>query len=334
MRLRLLNEPIRIGTMTIKNRLVMPPMATAKSSPEGQVSEDMLNYYSEYAAGKIGLIIVEHAYISKRGKASDLQLSVSEDTDVVGLAKLAAVLKSHGTMAMMQISHAGSATRESITGGKRLVAPSSMHHPGKRMPTGETPHELTEEELEMLIDSFVRAASRVRNAGFDGVELHSAHGYLLNQFYSPLTNLRTDSYGGSLENRLRVHCEIIRGIRRALGDFPIAVRLGGCDYREGGNTIHDAVEAAKILEREGVDLLDISGGMGGYLIPGNSEPGWFREMTEEIVKVVKIPVILTGGILTAAQAESLLEAQAADLIGVGRAMFEDSTWLDRQMGGA
>lgn len=332
MGLRLLNEPIRIGSMTVKNRLVMPPMATAKSSPEGQVSEDMLNYYSEYAAGKIGLIIVEHAFVSKRGKASDLQLSVSEDTDVAGLSKLAAVIKRHGTRAMMQISHAGSATRESITGGRRLVAPTSMHHPGKRMPTGEPPHELTVEELKMLVDAFVRAASRVRSAGFDGVEIHSAHGYLLNQFYSPLTNHRTDSYGGSLENRLRVHCEIIRGIRSALGDFPIAVRLGGCDYREGGNTIRDAVEAAKILEKEGVDLLDVSGGIGGYLIPGNSEPGWFRDMTVEIVKAVDIPVMLTGGILDAAQAESLLEAKAADLIGVGRAMFEDSTWPDRQMG--
>lgn len=329
--LRLLNESIQVGTMTINNRLVMPPMATAKSTFEGQVSGDLLDYYNEYSTGKIGLIIVEHAFISKRGRASELQLSVSEDIDITGLSKLAGVIKNRGTKAIMQISHAGSATRESITGGKRLIAPTSMHHPEKRMPTGEPPYELTTDEMKLMADLFVRAAERVQRSGFDGVELHSAHGYLLNQFYSPLTNKRTDQYGGSLENRLRLHCEIIRGIRKTLGDFPVAVRLGGCDYREGGSTVDDAVEAAKILEREGVDLLDVSGGLGGFSNPESTEPGWFKDMTAEIVKNVNIPVILTGGVKTAEQAERLLEEKAADLIGVGRAMFEDSSWPERQI---
>ncbi|MDO4754580.1 MAG: NADH:flavin oxidoreductase [Bacillota bacterium] len=330
MGLKLLNEPINIGTMNLKNRLVMPPMATAKSSPEGSVSEDLLNYYREYASGKIGLIIVEHAFVSKRGRASDLQLSVSEDMDVIGLSKLAQVIKQNGTMAMMQINHAGSATRESIT-GKRLVTSSPMHHPGKKMPTGETPHELTIEEMKLVVDVFTRAAVRVKRAGFDGVEIHAAHGYLLNQFYSPLTNKRNDQYGGSLENRLRLHCEVIQGVREAVGDFPIAVRLGGCDYREGGSTVDDAVKAAKILENEGIDLLDVSGGIGGYNVPGRTEPGWFKEMSSAIVQAVRIPVMLTGGVVASEQAEALLAARAANLIGVGRAMFEDSTWADREV---
>lgn len=332
MELKLLHEPIKIGTVTLKNRLVMPPMATAKSTPEGQVSDDLLHYYGEYSSGKIGLIIVEHAYISKRGRASDLQLSASDDMDVTGLSKLAAVIKGAGTAAMIQLSHAGSATRESITGGKRLVAPTSMHHPGKKMPTGQPPYEMTQDEMKKIVDLFVRAATRAKRAGFDGVEIHSAHGYLLNQFYSPLTNKRTDSYGGCLANRVRLHCEIVRAIRSALGDFPIAVRLGGSDYRDGGSTVEDAVGASKILEEEGVDLLDISGGIGGFLNPNHTEPGWFKDVSAEVVKAVKIPVILTGGVQTAVQAETLLREKSADLIGVGRAMFEDSGWTEREMG--
>lgn len=331
MELKFLREPIRVGTVTLHNRLVMPPMATAKSTPEGCVSDDLLSYYREYSSGKLGLLIVEHSFVCQRGKASDLQLSVAHDSDVSGLRELARTVKQNGTKAIMQINHAGSATRESIT-GMMPVSASAVQHPNKRRPADPVPREMAISEIREAVELFTNAAVRVQQAGFDGVEIHAAHGYLLNQFYSPLTNMRTDEYGGSTENRIRLHCEIIRSVRKATGkDFLLAVRLGGCDYREGGSTVADAVEAAKIFEREGVDLLDISGGMCGFTLFGNTEPGWFKDMTSSIVSAVGIPVILTGGVTTAAQAEELLRERVADMIGVGRAMFEDSTWLEREM---
>lgn len=167
----------------------------------------------------------------------------------------------------------------------------------------------------------------MKAAGYDGVEIHSAHGYLLNQFYSPLTNFRTDAYGRSLENRLRFLLETVQKTREAVGaDFPIAVRLGGCDYIDGGSTIRDAAQASVALEKAGIDLLDISGGFHIYMRPGHREPGWFSDMTNKIKKNVTIQVILTGGVRTKEQAEALLTEGKADLIGVGRAMMRNPLW--------
>ena len=167
------------------------------------------------------------------------------------------------------------------------------------------------------------------------MEIHSAHGYLLNQFYSPLTNKREDEYGaGCMENRLRFLLETVKAVREAVGpDFPIAVRLGGCDYAEGGSSIRDAVQAAVMLEKAGVDLLDISGGFCSYRKPGDETPGYFSDMTQPIKQRVKIPVILTGGVHSGRQCEKLLEEGLADLIGVGRAILTDSAWAQKNMAG-
>ena len=153
-------------------------------------------------------------------------------------------------------------------------------------------------DIQKVVYDFTSAAIRAKQAGFDGVEIHSAHGYLLNQFYSPLTNKRTDEYNAqTLNGRLKLHKEIIKSVRNAVGDnYPIAIRLGACDYMDGGTTLQDSITAAKLLEQAGVDLLDISGGFCGYIKPNCKEQGYFREITQAIKAVVNIPVILTGGI--------------------------------------
>lgn len=316
-------KPIKIGQITLANRLVMPPMATAKAEKDGKVSDALVDYYAEKTdGGYISLVIIEHSFVKADGKASENQLSVSDDSVIQGLTGLAEVIHRNGSKAMMQINHAGSAATEEIIGTKP-VAPSAVEN----LRRGNMPRELTYEEIGNIIEAFQNAARRTKEAGFDGVEIHSAHGYLLNQFFSPLTNKRTDEYGGNVYNRIRIHLQIIKAVREVVGeDFPILLRLGASDFISGGITIEDSKIAAQEFEKVGVNALDISGGFSGYNVPGLSGQGFFAPLTTEIKKVVSIPVILTGGITEVQAAENLLAEGKTDLVGVGRAILNDSNW--------
>lgn len=316
-------KPLKTEKLTLNNRLVFPPMATEKSSEGGKLGQGILDYYDEKSkGGYIPLIIIEHSFINEQGKASKGQLCVADDRNNEGLKELAKVIHKNGSKAVMQINHAGSATTSEVT-GQEIVGSSAVMHPrGKEMP-----REVTKEEIKEVVKNFKDAAKRVKDAGFDAVEIHSAHGYLLNQFYSPITNKRTDEYGGDVLNRIKIHLEVIKAVREAVGeDFPVLLRLGACDYMEGGNTIEDAKIVAKEFEKAGIDILDVSGGLRGYIIPGVTGQGYFGDVTKGIKEVVKMPVILTGGITEVQAAEQLLEDGKADLIGVGRAIYKDSTW--------
>lgn len=316
-------KPLQAGKLTLANRLVMPPMATSKAESDGKVSQEILDYYAEKSeGGYISLIIIEHSFINKEGIASENQISVADDSMVENLQKLAHVIHQNGSKAVIQINHAGSAASEEII-GTTPVGPSAVANPRK----GNLPRELTHEEIEGIIKDFSDAARRVKEAGFDGVEIHSAHGYFLNQFLSPLTNKRTDQYGGDVKSRILIHLKVIKAVREAVGeDFPILLRLGASDYISGGTTIEDSQTAAKEFEKAGVNILDISGGFSGYTIPGVSGQGYYAPLTEAIKKVVSIPVILTGGVTEIQAAEELLTEGKADLIGVGRAILKDSNW--------
>ena len=230
----------------------------------------------------------------------------------------------------MQINHVGGAGSGAVT-GLDVVAPADVPSP---IGPGETPRALTHAEIDAIVDQFAAAARRVKAAGFDAVEIHAAHGYLLNQFYSPLTNRRTDEYGGHVGGRIRLHLRVIAAVRQAVGaEFPILLRLGACDYMEGGTRIEDSTIAAVAFERAGVDILDITGGLSGYIRPGHDEPGYFAELSKAVKGVVSIPVMLTGGVTEAAHAERLLVEGKADLIGVGRAILKDSEWAARAIRG-
>lgn len=319
-------KPLETSTLTLSNRLIMPPMATAKALPGGKVSQSILDYYSEKSAGGyLSLIIIEHSFIAPEGKASVQQLSVADDSVIEGLQKLVAVIHSNGSKTVMQLNHAGSAATQEII-GSTPVGPSAVKNPR----LGSMPRELTREEITNIIEAFKNAARRTKEAGFDAVEIHSAHGYLLNQFFSPLTNKRTDEYGGNVNNRIRLHLQVIEAVRTAVGeDFPILLRLGASDYTEGGTTIEDSQIAAQAFEKAGVNIIDITGGFSGYIVPGITGQGYFAPLSEAIKKVVSIPVILTGGITEAQAAERLIEEGKADLIGVGRAVVKDSQWAQR-----
>jgi len=275
------------------------------------------------------LIIIEHSYITPDGKASENQLSVSDDTIIPGLRKLADIIHRNGSRAAMQINHAGSAAQKEVTGTTPL-APSAVANPRR----GDMPREMSQTEMSDIVSAFKNASRRVKEAGFDAVEIHSAHGYLLNQFLSPLTNKRTDDYGGDIVNRIRIHLQVIEAVRSVVGpDFPVQVRLGASDYTEGGTTIEDSKIAARAFEKAGVDIIHISGGFVGYTPPSLTGQGYFAPLSEAIKGVVSIPVILTGGITEIEAAEKFLAEKKADLIGVGRAILQDSNWAKRAVEG-
>lgn len=319
--------PVTLGHLTLKNRLVMPPMATGKADEAGRVTPEICDYYQERARySKIGLIITEHSFVCRQGKAHPGQTSMAEDADLAAWHRLTDLVHGEGVRLFAQLSHAGSAATSAVT-GQVPVGPSAVFHPKQ---TRERPEAMTVEQIHAVAQAFGEAARRAREAGFDGVEIHSAHGYLLNQFYSPLANRREDEYGPqSVENRTRFHREVLQAVRREAGeDYPVSVRLGGCDDQEGGSTLEDCVEACRILEQNGADLLHLTGGMNGFVRPGHREPGYFREMSLAVKAQAAVPVLLTGGVTTLAQAEELLEQGCADLIGVGRAIFRNPHWAD------
>jgi len=324
--MKYLLQPLHVRSMILANRLVMPPMATAKATADGQVSQALLDYYAEKSSGGyISLIIIEHSYIAPGGKASNNQLSVSDDAFIPGLRKLADIIHQNGSRAAMQINHAGSAALIEVI-GTSPVGPSAVANPRR----GDMPRELSRKEIADIVKAFEDASRRVKEAGFDAVELHSAHGYFLNQFLSPLTNKRTDEYGGNVSNRIRIHLQVIEAVRSAVGpDFPVLVRLGASDYTDGGTTIDDSKIAARAFEKAGADIIHISGGFIGYTPPGLTGQGYFAPLSKAIKSAVSIPVILTGGVTEVEAAEKLLAEKIADMIGVGRALFQDSTWAAR-----
>lgn len=330
--MKILNSPLRVGGLTLSSRLVMPPMATSSASEDGSATEKLCRYYDEKTVGgALGLVITEHSFISPEGRAGKGQVSLADDAAAASLQKLTAVIHANDVPVFAQLNHAGGAADPALT-GLPSHGPSCVPLPRRNV---SPVREMTQQDISKVISDFAAAAVRARNAGFDGVEIHSAHGYLLNQFYSPLSNHRTDAYSGaSLEGRILLHLQVIDAVRSAVGpSFPVALRLGACDFMEGGTTLEDSVAAAAAFEKAGIDLIDISGGHSGYLNPFRSEEGYFSEYSAAVRSAVGIPVILTGGIVTPQAAESLLEEGAADLIGVGRALLKDSSWAVKALSG-
>lgn len=328
----LLTQPITVKGLCLHNRLVMPPMATEKAEGEGRVSPALIEYYREKTAGgHIGLVITEHSYIAKEGQASPGQVSFAHDDDIEGLAGLVDAIHANGSAAIAQINHAGGKSISALSGGT-APAPSAQPYVTTRGEDVQA-HEMTQAEIDAVTDDFAQAARRAKEAGFDGVEVHSAHGYLLSQFYSPLTNRRTDAYAGAtIEGRTRLHVQIIAAVREAVGpEYLVALRLGACDYQEGGATVEDAVAACRIFEDAGVDLIDVSGGLCGFRGSGSKEEGYFGRDSAAIRAAVSVPVIVTGGVRTAAGAERVLERSQADLVGVGRSILKDSQWAARAL---
>ncbi|HOO30097.1 MAG TPA: NADH:flavin oxidoreductase [Bacillota bacterium] len=315
-------SPLCVKNMSLKNRIVMPPMASNTATLEGMATEATFSYYEERADRGVGLIIVEHTYVLKSGKYRERQLGIDCDDHVGPLSELTRRVHACGAAIGIQITHAGAATRSSTIGQRPLgpsVVPLSPEH--------EVPCEIERSFIPHLVKAFVQGAKRAVAAGFDMVELHGAHGYLLNQFLSPITNIRSDEYGGSREGRLRFPLEVVTAVCSAVGpDAAIFYRLGADDGVPGGLTIDDTCWAAQKLVAAGVDAIDVSGGLGGASLPGYTGEGYFAPLSEAIKGAVDVPVMVTGGITTPEAADSLVRQGKADLVGVGRALLANPSW--------
>ena len=320
-----LQDPLQVGSLELRNRIVMPPMATRLANQRGEVTDRLLKHYVERSED-LGLLIVEHSYVTQRGRIRINQIGAHSDDLIPGLARLVDAVHENDTPIALQINHAGSTTTTDVC-GSQPTAPSPVMHPRRGQ---ELPQPLNVEEIEDVIHLFRDAARRAMEAGFDAVEVHGAHGFLLGQFLSPLTNKRRDEFGGPLENRVRLSCRIIEAVRRELGsDFPLLYRIGVDDMFPGGLTLREGVEAAGMIAEKGVDIMDVSGGLVGGRPEGLEGPGYFVPHAAAVKDVVDVPVIGVGGIVTAEEADEIIRSGRVDLVAVGRAILKDPKWAAR-----
>jgi len=312
-------DPIKIKGLALKNRLVMPPMATGMATEGGEVTDRHINHYTARARGGVGLIIIEHTCVLEDGKLSRTQTGIYDDRLIPGLKRLVEAIHAEGAKVIIQLNHGGARASRNMT-GKQPSGPWNI-----MLPNGiEAPRPLTISEIQQLVVGFGNAAYRAVEAGFDSVEVHGAHGFLLCQFLSPYANKRDDEYGGSLENRLRFPTEVIKEVKTRLGkNMPLFYRFGADDMIEGGLTREEAKLAAQRLEQAGVDVIDVSGGIGGDGQRSLTEQGYFVPLAAGIKEVVKVPVIGVGNITEPEYADRIIRERKVDMVAVGRALLSN-----------
>jgi 2,4-dienoyl-CoA reductase-like NADH-dependent reductase (Old Yellow Enzyme family)/thioredoxin reductase len=315
-------EPIQIGKLSLRNRIAMPPMVVNLGNSDGSVSEDTKAYYAERAKGGVGLITVEATAVATNGRSSPFQLRIDKDDFIGGLRGLTHEVHRFGAKVGIQLVHCGRQGSSKYT-GEQPVAPSPIPSAG-----GEIPRELSIHEIEDLVEKFAEAAVRAKKAGFDAVEIHGAHGYLINQFLSPRVNKRSDEYGGSLAGRSKFALEVVRRIRAKVGDdFTILFRMSADEYLPDGATLNESMAVASMLQEAGVDCIDVTAGtqesLDMFVQPSSLPPGCLVHLASAIKKVVSVPIITVGRIGDPLLAEAVLFQGAADLIAMGRALIAD-----------
>lgn len=312
-------SPFSLKNMELKNRIVMAPMCMYSADGDGNASDFHYIHYTSRALGGVGLIIIEATGVESRGRISDQDLGIWKDEHVKGLKKIADGCKRYGAKVGIQLGHAG---RKSTVLSQNCIAPSPIAFSDK----DRVPVEMTKDDIKRVINSFRTAAMRANQAGFDFIELHAAHGYLINEFLSPLTNNRTDEFGGNLKNRVRFLKEILKEISKVWPDTkPIIVRISASDYLEGGNTVESIIHILKEIREDGIDLVDVSSG-GVINIQPKVFPGYQIKFAEMIKSEVKIPVIAGGLITSPLMAEEILQNERADLVFIGRELLRNPYW--------
>lgn len=327
-------EPLTLRGITLRNRIGLPAMCQY-SYTDGFSNDWQLVHLGALAAGGTGLIITEATAIDPRGRITPHDVGIWSDAHIEPLARMTAFLKQHGAVPGIQIAHAGrkASSKRPWDSGKPL----SADQPGGWQVVGpspiafnenyQIPHELDKTEILEIQSAFRSAALRSLEAGFEWMEIHAAHGYLIHNFYSPYSNHRTDEYGGSFENRIRFFLETVRAVRQVWPErLPLTVRISGTDWIEGGWTVPDSIELARRLKEEGVDLIDCSSGGNVATAKVPTEPGYQVFISDEIRKGAQIATAAVGLITDPAQADAILRDDRADMVLLGRELLRDPYW--------
>jgi 2,4-dienoyl-CoA reductase-like NADH-dependent reductase (Old Yellow Enzyme family) len=342
------SQPKKIGSIEIKNRFVRSATFEGMATEDGYITEKHLELYKNLAKGGVGLIITGYTYVQENGRAFDKQTGISKDEFIPGLSKIAEIIHKNGDECKiaMQIAHCGRQSRAL----EHTIAPSAL----EEKLTKKVPKEMTKEEIQDTIDAFAQGIRRAKEAGFDAVQLHGAHGYIITQFLSPYSNIRTDEYGGSLENRVRFLEEIYAKGSELVGkDFPILIKMNAVDFVEGGSTLEESIEVAKRLEKIGYAAIEVSAGIwevaklkkkdlgwkptflpeSRIFVGTTNEPAYNLPYARALKKVLNIPVIVVGGINSLSLVKEILSTSGADFISFSRPLIREPDLPNRWMKG-
>ena len=329
-----LQQPGRIGNLLLKNRVVMAPMGTNYSTTDGLSTQRDHAYYAERALGGVAMIMTEAMVVTEQARPHNNSLCCYHDRFIPGLASLVEGIKEHDCHVFAQLNHRGGLLRRSVL-NMEPVGPSPWVNPN----TGDKVRALTIPEIHEIQNLFVASARRLKIAGYDGVEIHAANGYLFQQFFTQRINKRTDQYGGSFDNRARLLLETIDRIRSEISNFNLIVRLSASEFVKDGYSNSEIIELAKAVEKAGVDAIDLSGGsnespqLSKYCIqPPSFARGCLAPLAKPIKEALQIPVLVAGRIVEPADAESVIESGSADFVSVGRALYADPHWCLKAFG--
>jgi 2,4-dienoyl-CoA reductase-like NADH-dependent reductase (Old Yellow Enzyme family) len=320
-------DSFQIKNMELKNRFMRSATWDASAEENGSVTERSLKIYRELGQGGVGLIVTGFNYVSAQGQALPGQYGIHSDEMIPGLSKLAQVAHDGGAKIVVQIVHAGTGSSYLQDQGIPMLAVSTK-------PDLIAKHrEMTDGDIEGLIDDFAAAALRVEKAGFDGVQLHGAHGYLMSQFLSPLTNHRTDKWGGNPKNRRRFHLEIIKRIRNSISPaFPLMIKFGVMDDLKDGLSLTEGLETAQQMIDAGVDAIEVSSGFGGQGMTAQRIPVehvYYRERAAAVKRAVNVPVAMVAGIRSLERAEEIITGGDADMISMSRPFIREPNLINR-----
>lgn len=326
-------ETTQIGSMKLSNRFVRSATWEGLAREDGGVTQELIDRMTELARGRVGLIVSGHAFVRPEGQAGPRQMGIHDDTMLPGLRSMCEAVHAEGGVIACQLAHAGCRAATPLT-GLEAVGPSSV--PGLE---GAVCREMTEEDIAGFERSFAEGAERAKKAGFDAVQIHCAHGYGLSQFLSPRYNRRTDGYGGSLENRVRIVREVVCAVRAAVGGgYPVLAKINSEDFAEGGLTQDEMIEAVRLLEAEGLDAVELSGGLPESgrnnpirmgIIRHPEHEGWYKEAARRCREAVSIPVMLVGGIRSYARCEKFVREGFADYIALSRPLIREPDLVKR-----
>ena len=320
-------DSMQIGPVTLKNRFVRSATWEGMCDAQGEVTPQLLDWYRDLAAGGVGLIISGYSYIRADGKQLPGKMAIDHDRLIPGLKRLTDAVHAAGGVIFCQLVHAGGQTSSKVA-GRQPLAPSATDYPGYQEP----PREMTTKDIAEVVAAFGAAAGRAKQAGFDGVQLHGAHGYLINQFLSPRCNQRTDGYGGSLAKRMRFLEEVYATVRTAVGnDFPVTIKLTAADHLEGGFQPMDALKVAARLEELGIDAIEVSSGTAasGALSPvrqkidAPEKEAYNADLARQVKQFVKVPVMTVGGLRTCGVMQTLLRKGDADFFSLSRPLIRE-----------